>query len=323
MNRKKMVIALGGNALQIAGSEMSATSQIEALRIACEHIVRIYESGYDIALVHGNGPQVGAIFNAFDSGKMPFDVCVAMSQGYIGYHLQQILREAFLSHGYDIPVATVLTEVLVDKDDPAFENPTKPVGGFYDEETAKAIAERSGYVMIEDAGRGYRRAVPSPVPQAIVEIKSIKKLAEEGIVIACGGGGIPVIAGDSTANMAPHECGEREAAVPSVLRGVEAVIDKDYAACLLAEELDADLLLILTAIEYAAINYGKSNQQNLSKVSADDVLKYAEEGHFAPGSMLPKMLAAAKFARTGKSALITSPDKAADAVSGKTGTIVN
>lgn len=321
MNRKKMVIALGGNALQIAGSEMSATTQIEALKLACEQVVKIYELGYDIALVHGNGPQVGAIFNAFDSGDMPFDVCGAMSQGYIGYHLQQILREKFLSHGYDIPVATVLTEVLVDENDPAFENPTKPVGGFYDEDSAKEIAERSGYVMMEDAGRGYRRVVPSPMPQYIVEIKSIKKLAEDGVVIACGGGGIPVISGDSAGKIAAGG-GKKGNAIPSALRGVEAVIDKDYAACLLAEELDADLLLILTAIEYAAINYGKPNQQNLREVSSDDVLKYAEEGHFAPGSMLPKMLAAAKFAKMGKLALITSLDNAADAVAGKTGTVV-
>ena len=308
----KLVIALGGNALQTKNSAPTAEAQLEVVKQTCEYVAELSANGYELAVVHGNGPQVGRIVLASETAKdvvpvMPFDVCGAMSQGYIGYHIQQALRQALKKRGVDTPVVTLLTQVVVDGADPAFQKPTKPIGAFYNKEEAEELAATKGYTMKEDAGRGYRRVVASPIPQKIVEIGEVKKLWEDTIVVTCGGGGIPVI---------ENEDGS--------LEGVAAVIDKDYAAELLAEEVDADILMILTEVEKVAINWGKPNQANLSHMSLAEAEKYVEEGHFAPGSMLPKVKAAMKFvsANPGKKAIITSLDKAIDALKGETGTVI-
>ncbi|NCC68052.1 MAG: carbamate kinase [Clostridia bacterium] len=309
---KKLVIALGGNALQTKNSAPTAEAQLEVVKNTCEHIAEISNLGYEMAVVHGNGPQVGRMVLAFEAAKevvppMPFDVCGAMSQGYIGYHIQQALKYAISKRGNNYPVVTIATQVIVEKDDPAFENPTKPIGPFYTDEEAKQIAAEKGYAMREDAGRGWRRVVASPLPRRIVEIDAVKKLWDTTVVITCGGGGIPVVEN-----------------ADGTLEGVAAVIDKDYAAELLAEQIDADILMILTEVEKVAINYGKPNQENLSHLSLADAARYVEEDHFAPGSMLPKVQAAMKFIRANpdKKAIITSLDKAIDALNGITGTVV-
>ncbi|MDF2654098.1 MAG: carbamate kinase [Bacillota bacterium] len=311
MCKGKIVIALGGNALQAFGSPPTAECQLEVVRKTSDYIAQIVTSDYEIALVHGNGPQVGRILLASETAKdvvppLPFDVCGAMSQGYIGYHLQQGMHEALVKvkKGH-IPVITVVTQMLVDGDDPAFENPTKPIGPFYSEEEAQKLTEEKHYVMREDSGRGWRRVVPSPIPKRIVEIDTIRRLWDSTIVVFAGGGGIPVI---------EHEDGSFE--------GVAAVIDKDYAAELLAEEIGVDTLLILTEVEKVSINYNKPNQQDLDEMTINDARRFIEEGHFAPGSMLPKVQAAMKFAESapGKTAIITSLYKAVDALEGRTGT---
>lgn len=306
----KIVIALGGNALQSKDSAPTAEGQLEVVKKTCERIADISCNGYEIAIVHGNGPQVGRILLASETAKdvtpaMPFDVCGAMSQGYIGYHIQQALKYALSLRNINIPVLTVATQIIVDKEDPAFQNPTKPIGAFYTEEEANKLKEEKGYNMKEDAGRGWRRVVASPLPRKIVEIDAIQDLWDSSIVISCGGGGIPVVE-----NM------------DGTLEGVAAVIDKDFAAELLAEKVDADILMILTEVEKVAINWGKPNQQNLDKMSLKEAVQYIEEGQFAPGSMLPKVEAAMKFVRTypNKKAIITSLDKAIEALEGKTGT---
>ncbi len=306
----RIVIALGGNALQSKDSQPTAEGQLEVVKKTCEHIADISCNGNEIAIVHGNGPQVGRILLASETAKdvtpaMPFDVCGAMSQGYIGYHIQQALKYALSSRNINFPVVSVATQIVVDKNDPAFQNPTKPIGAFYTEEEAKVLTEEKGYNMKEDAGRGWRRVVASPIPKKIVEIKAIQDLWDSAIVISCGGGGIPVVE-----NM------------DGTLDGVAAVIDKDFAAELLAEKVDADILMILTEVEKVAINWGKPDQQNLDKMSLKDAVRYIDEGQFAPGSMLPKVEAAMKFVRTypDKRAIITSLDKAIDALEGKTGT---
>lgn len=309
---EKIVIALGGNALQSGKGAATAEAQLEVVKKTCEHIAEISARGYEMGVVHGNGPQVGRILLASETAKdvtpaMPFDVCGAMSQGYIGYHLQQGLRYALKSRGADIPVVTVATQMVVDSDDPGFTNPTKPIGPFYSEEEAKALQEEKGYSVKEDAGRGWRRVVASPIPKKIVEIDAINRLWDSTVVISCGGGGIPVI--------------EKE---DGQLEGVAAVIDKDFAAELLAEKVDADVLMILTEVEKVAINFNKPNQENLSNLTLDEAAKYCDEGQFAPGSMLPKVQAAMKFveAYPEKKAIITSLDKAIDALEGKTGTVI-
>lgn len=308
----KIVIALGGNALQSKNTEPTAEGQLKVVKNTCERIADICEAGYEVAIVHGNGPQVGRILLTYESAQevtppMPFDVCGAMSQGYIGYHIQQALRYALNVRNLDYPVLTVATQVVVDENDPRFQNPTKPIGSFYTEEEAKAIQAEKGYVMKEDAGRGWRRIVPSPLPQRIVEIEAIKSLWDSAIVISCGGGGIPVVE-----KMDGH------------LEGVAAVIDKDFVAELLAEQVDADVLMILTEVEKVAVNWGKPDQKDLDHMSLKEASKYVEEGQFAPGSMLPKVEAAMKFARTypTKKAIITSLDKAMDALEGRTGTTI-
>lgn len=308
----KIVVALGGNALQSKDSQPTAEGQLEVVKRTCEHIADISSQGYELAIVHGNGPQVGRILLASETAKdvtpaMPFDVCGAMSQGYIGYHIQQALKYALSTRNVHFPVLTVATQIIVDKNDMAFQNPTKPIGPFYSEEEAKVLETEKGYTMKEDAGRGYRRVVPSPMPKKIVEIDAIQDLWDSSIVISCGGGGIPVIE-----NM------------DGTLEGVAAVIDKDFAAELLAEKVDADVLMILTEVEKVAINWGKADQKNLCSMSLKEATKYIEEGQFAPGSMLPKVEAAMKFVRTypNKKAIITSLDKAIDALEGKTGTVI-
>ncbi len=308
----KLVIALGGNALQTKNSAPTAEAQLEVVKQTCEYIAELTASGHELVVVHGNGPQVGRIVLSSETAKdvvppMPFDVCGAMSQGYIGYHIQQALRQALAKRDLSIPVVTLITQMVVDASDPAFRNPTKPIGGFYTKEEAEEIAATKGYDMKEDAGRGWRRVVASPLPKKIVEINEVKKLKDDTIVITCGGGGIPVV--------------EKE---DGSLEGVAAVIDKDFAAELLAENVDADILMILTEVEKVAINWGKPTQENLSTLSLADAARYVEEGHFAPGSMLPKVQAAMKFvqANPGKKAIITSLDKAIEALEGKTGTVV-
>lgn len=310
VNMEKIVIALGGNALQSGKEDATAENQLKVVKKTSEKIAEISKKGYEIAVVHGNGPQVGRILLASERAKdvtpaMPFDVCGAMSQGYIGYHLQQGIKYALNKAGKNIPVVTIATQMIVEKNDPAFDKPTKPIGPFYDKEEAELLAKEKGYQMKEDAGRGYRRVVPSPMPRRIVEIDAIKRLWDSTIVISCGGGGIPVIEN-----------------ADGSLEGVAAVIDKDFAAELLAEKVNADVLLILTEVEKVAINYNKPNQQNLDRMSLAEAATYCKEGQFAPGSMLPKVEAAMKFVRTfpDKKAIITSLDKAVEALSGNTGT---
>ena len=309
---KRIVIALGGNAL---GKNLP--EQMEAVQHTARAIVDLIEQGNEVIVVHGNGPQVGMIANAMteltrsDPQKYipcPLSVCGAMSQGYIGYDLQNALREEMERRGITRGVATVLTQVEVDPEDPAFENPTKPIGSFMTEDEAEQLKRDRGYDFVEDSGRGYRRVVAAPKPRRIVELDTISSLvAADHVVIACGGGGIPVL---PTGN---HH-----------LKGAAAVIDKDFAAELLAESLDADYLVILTAVEKVAVNFGKPDQQWLDELTPETAGKYVDEGQFAPGSMLPKVQAAVKFAESkpGRSALITLLDRAADGIAGKTGTIV-
>lgn len=308
---EKIVIALGGNALQSGKGEATAEAQLEVVKKTCEYIADISCKGYEVGIVHGNGPQVGRILLASETAKevtpaMPFDVCGAMSQGYIGYHIQQALRFALAQRNHPVPVSTLETQVVVNGDDPGFKNPTKPIGPFYSEEEAKALEKEKGYSIKEDAGRGWRRVVASPIPKKIVEIDAIRRLWPTTITVSVGGGGIPVI----------------EKADGS-LEGVAAVIDKDFGAELLAEEVDADTLMILTEVEKVAINFNKPNQENLGELTMADAKKYIEEGQFAPGSMLPKVQAAMKFIRSNpsKKAIITSLDKAVEALEGKTGTV--
>lgn len=306
--KDKIVVALGGNALGNTPEE-----QIQAVRHTAKPIVDLIADGHEVIIAHGNGPQVGMINLAMDvaskssaaTPEMPFPECGAMSQGYIGYHLQNAIREELLERDMQIPVATVVTQVIVDKNDSAFENPTKPVGAFYSKEEAEKLMTEKGFVMKEDAGRGYRRVVASPLPIDVAEKETIKTLVDNNqVVIAVGGGGIPVYAEGNK------------------LIGIPAVIDKDFASAKLAEILDADYLIILTAVEQVAINFGKENEQWISTLTINEAEKYIEEGHFAPGSMLPKVKAAISFAESkeGRKALITSLEKASAGIAGQTGT---
>lgn len=307
---KKIVIALGGNALGKTPYE-----QLELVRETAKPIVDLIQEGNQVVIAHGNGPQVGMInlglATAAQTGAiksdMPFPECGAMSQGYIGYHLQNAIGNELVSRGLDKEVSTVVTQVLVDENDPAFQNPTKPVGGFYDKDVAMKIQREKGYKMVEDAGRGYRRVVPSPKPIDVIEKKTVERLIAAGnVVITVGGGGIPVVRRDG------------------LLYGTPAVIDKDYASEKLAELIDADMLIILTSVEKVAINFGKPNEEWLSSLTPDEARKYSDEGQFAPGSMLPKVKACVQFAESkkGRVAVITSLDKALQALNGETGTWV-
>ena len=309
---KRIVIALGGNAL---GKNLP--EQMQAVKETSKAIADLIEAGHQVVIAHGNGPQVGMIQNAFAAYRkqepgadvMPLSMCVAMSQGYIGYDLQNALKEELLNRGLQQGVATVLTQVVVDENDPAFRHPTKPIGAFMAKEEAEKMAREKGWSVVEDAGRGWRQVVASPKPMAVVELTTIKTLAEAGsVVIACGGGGIPVIATNR------HH-----------LKGAAAVIDKDFASELLAEHLNADMLIILTAVEKVAINFNKPDQKWLDTMTPDEARAYMAEGQFAPGSMLPKVEAAVKFAESkpGRTALITLLEKARDGIDGKTGTRIS
>ena len=309
---KSIVIALGGNAL---GSNLP--EQMAAVKQTAKAIADLIEDGHQVILSHGNGPQVGMIQKAMaeltrsEPEKYipcPLSVCVAMSQGYIGYDLQNALREELLDRGIQKGVATVLTQVEVDPADPAFAHPTKPIGAFMTKEEADKLVAQRDYQVVEDAGRGWRRVVASPRPQSIVEIESIRDMVEAGlVVVACGGGGIPVFKTEG------HH-----------LKGAAAVIDKDFASCVLAQQLEADTLIILTAVEKAAVNFGKPNQKWLDALTPEEAEEYMAQGHFAPGSMLPKVQAAVEFARSGqgRSALITLLEKARDGVAGRTGPVI-
>ena len=309
---KRIVIALGGNAL---GKNLP--EQMAAVKNTARAIVDLIEQGNEVVVAHGNGPQVGMIQEAMalltrsDPDRYvpcPLSVCVAMSQGYIGYDLQNALREEMLDQGIDKGVSTVLTQVEVDPDDPAFARPTKPIGSFMTKEEADRMVADRGYQVVEDAGRGYRRVVASPRPRGIVELDTIRSLvAANHVVIACGGGGIPVFRTDG------HH-----------LKGAAAVIDKDFAAARLAEQLDADTLIILTAVEKVAVNFGKPDQEWLSELTPETAARYIAEGQFAAGSMLPKVQAALEFAQSaeGRTSLITLLEKASAGIAGTTGTIV-
>lgn len=309
MGKKRIVIALGGNAL---GKNLP--EQYLAVQETSKAIADLIEAGNEVIISHGNGPQVGMINNAMAAYSKtepshpaitPLSVCVAMSQAYIGYDLQNALKEELLNRGIKKNVATVITQVRVDENDPAFEHPTKPIGQFMTKEEADAAVASSGIQVTEDAGRGYRRVVASPKPAEIIEIDTVKDLLNAGeVVIASGGGGIPVI------RQGNH------------LKGVGAVIDKDFASCLLAQQLNADFLIILTAVEKVALRFGTPEETWLDAISVEDAKQYMEEGHFAPGSMLPKVQAAVEFAESGegRTALITLLQKAKDGVNGTTGT---
>ena len=309
--KKRIVIALGGNALGTTLPE-----QARAVRITAKAIVDLIEQGNEVIVAHGNGPQVGIINNGMialthedqTQGITPLSVCGAMSEAYIGYDLQGALREELLNRGMEKPVCTIVTQTVVDKDDPAFLDPTKPIGKFLSEEEAREVAEKTGYIMKEDAGRGWRRYVASPRPIDIVEIPCIRILSDGGaVVIACGGGGIPVMVEGN------H------------LRGAAAVVDKDFASALMADRLDADMLIILTAVEKVAVNFRKENEKWLDSLTPEEADEYIAQGQFAPGSMLPKVQAAVQFAQSkpGRTALITALEKAKDGIEGKTGTLVH
>ena len=306
----KIVIALGGNALGNTPEE-----QLNLLENVSKIIVDLVKEGNEIVLTHGNGPQVGQILLAMDyaangevkTPSMPFAECGSMSQGYIGYQLQQCLQNELRNQHIKKDCVTVVTQVLVDKEDKAFQNPTKPIGKFYSKEEADIIANEKGYTFVEDAGRGYRRVVASPQPKDILEKKVIKLLVDNGnLVIAVGGGGIPVIK-------------ENEKVC-----GVAAVIDKDRSAALLAKEIDADMLLILTAVPKVCINFNTENEKELDKMTIAEAQKYMEEEQFAKGSMLPKVEACVEFVKSSptKKAIIGSLEKAKDAISGKSGTVI-
>ena len=309
---KRIVVALGGNAL---GKNLP--EQMAAVKHTSKAIVDLIAEGNEVIVAHGNGPQVGMIQEAMTqltrsnpekNIPCPLSVCVAMSQGYIGYDLQNAIREELANRDIHHGVTTVLTQVEVDPNDPAFENPTKPIGAFMTKEEADRMVAERGYTVVEDSGRGWRRVVASPKPQAIVELDTIRSLVEaDHVVIACGGGGIPVY----------HTEGHH-------LKGAAAVIDKDFAAARLAEQLDADALVILTAVEKVAIHFGKPDQTELDELMPETAQRYIEAGEFAPGSMLPKVQAALQFAQSGpgRMSLITELDRAADGIAGKTGTIV-
>ena len=312
MAKKRIVMALGHNAL---GTNLP--EQKEAAAKTSKMIADFIQDGWQVAVVHSNAPQLGMIHTAMNEfGKQhegytsaPMSVCSAMSQGYIGYDLQNALKEELLNRGLQQGVATVLTQVVVDANDPAFQHPTKPIGAFMTKEEAEKMAREKGWNVAEDAGRGWRQVVASPKPMAVVELTTIRALADAGmVVIACGGGGIPVIAVER------HH-----------LKGAAAVIDKDFASELLAEQLNADMLIILTAVEKVAVNFNKPDQKWLDAMTPEEARAYMAEGQFAPGSMLPKVEAAVKFAESkpGRAALITLLEKARDGIDGKTGTLVS
>ena len=304
---------MGGNALQEPQMPATAENQLEVVKRTSEIIADIKcIFGYELAIAHGNGPQVGRLLLATETASgvtpaMPLNVCIAMTQGYIGYHIQKGLTYALAKRNRILPVVTLITQVVVDPNDPAFLNPTKPIGPFYSEEEANRLMQEKNFTMREDAGRGWRRVVASPMPKRIVEIHSIKELWDSTIVVTVGGGGIPVV--------------EKE---DGSLEGIAAVIDKDLAAERLAEEVGADILLILTEVEKVSLNYHRPQQRELDRLTVGECERFIAEGHFAPGSMLPKIQAGMMFAKIpGKQAIITSLDKAVAALKGETGTLIS
>ncbi len=306
---KRIVVALGGNALGKTPSE-----QLELVKLTAKHIIDLVEEGNDVIITHGNGPQVGMINLAMEtshkvdnSPSMPFAECGAMSQGYIGYHLQQSLRAELQKRNLKRGCITIITEVEVDKNDPAFQNPTKPIGTFYTKEEADKLIEE-GYTVKEDAGRGYRRVIASPVPLQILESSIINNLYQNGnIVIACGGGGIPVVKDDKT----------------NSYRGIDAVIDKDKTSAKLATIIQADILLILTAVDQVALGFNTENPKFINKMTIDEAEYYIKKGEFAKGSMLPKVEACLDFVKNSKGkAIITSLDNAKEALIGSAGTVI-
>jgi len=309
----KIVLALGGNALQADPKDKTAEAQLKTCKETAVSIVDLIEDGHIVSIVHGNGPQVGQIVATVEDAlkqnssnvMFPFDVCGSFSQGYIGYHLQNAIAEELNKRGIKKAVGTIVTQVVVDKNDGGFQNPTKPIGSFYTKEMAEKFEKEQGFIMKEDAGRGYRRVVASPKPIDVIEKHIIKELVDNGtVVISCGGGGIPVISEDGQ------------------VKGVPAVIDKDFAAEKLAEILDADCLLILTAVDRVCVNFNKPDQKELPEVNLQDLDKYIAEGQFAPGSMLPKVEACKKFVMSDdkKIAMIASLSKAKEALKGLSGT---
>lgn len=312
---KTVVVALGGNAIKKADEKGTAEEQLRNLRVTCGQIVEIIKRGYKVVITHGNGPQVGNLLIQQEEGSrlvppQPLDIVGSMTQGQIGYMLQQTLINRLKEAKLDVPVATIVTQVLVNKNDPDFQNPSKPVGPFYTEQEAKRLEKEKGYVIkkVKPGGkRPYRRVVPSPDPITIVEKDIIKMLVNGGVVvIASGGGGVPVIMQDGN------------------LKGVEAVIDKDLAGERLAEVVGADILLILTDVEKVKLNYGKPNERDLSRMTLEEAKRYLKQGHFLPGSMKPKVIACIRFLEFGgEKAIITSLDKAIEALDGKTGTLIS
>ncbi len=313
MREQTIVVALGGNAILQPGQRGTVQEQLENVNIACEHLVKIIASGkYGIVIAHGNGPQVGNVLlqNEMTSSlipPMPLDVCVAATQGTIGYMIQQTLANHLRAAGLQHNITTIITQVIVDEDDPAFKNPTKPVGPFYNLSEAQKLRQDRGWVIIEDSDRGYRRVVPSPRPLAIQETRIIKHmLADSEIVIAVGGGGIPVVREE-----------DRN------LRGIEAVIDKDLAAARLADDINAEVLMILTDVEQVMLNYGSVNEVGIKRMTVDEAEHYLREGQFGQGSMQPKVEAGIGFIKAGgEKTIITALNKVSEALAEKAGTII-
>ncbi len=311
MDSRLIVIAIGGNSLIEDKNHVTVAAQYEAARKTAHHIAKLIERGHKVVIVHGNGPQVGYILLRAEYARkilhtVPLDSCVADTQGAIGYQLQRAFYNEFRELGIEKDVVTLVTEVEVDDDDPSFENPTKPIGSFMTEEDALFHQKENGWSVIEDAGRGWRRVVPSPKPKRIIELNTIKKLvASDTLVIAAGGGGIPVVIGKDG------------------IEGREAVIDKDLAASILATSLNADLFLISTAVEKVYLNWGKSDMKALDLISKAEAEKYMGEDHFKKGSMLPKVEAIVNYlSKGGKMGIITDPEHILDAVDGKGGTVI-
>jgi carbamate kinase len=307
--RKVAVVAIGGNSLIKDANHETVEDQFDAIRETCRHIGGMIKRGWSVAITHGNGPQVGFILLRSELASdtlhtIPLDSCVADTQGSLGYMIQQCLGNELKHRRISRKVVTVVTQTLVRKNDPAFKNPTKPIGPFYTKDKAEKYRKERGWKMVEDSGRGWRHVVPSPIPLRIIEQATIRKLVRDGaVVIAVGGGGVPVVEEDGD------------------LRGVEAVIDKDYASAILAMELKADLFLISTAVEKVALNFGKTNQVFLDRMTFSEAKKYYRQGHFAPGSMGPKIKAIINYLEHGgKEAIVTNPDNLEDAFCGKTGT---
>lgn len=308
--KELIVLAIGGNSLIADKEHQSIEDQYNACLETCTHIIRLLEGGYRIVITHGNGPQVGFILRRAELSRhelhmVPLDSCGADTQGAIGYQIQKAMYNCMRGWPHRIPVATVVTQVIVDADDRAFERPAKPIGTFMDEAAAKERREKNGWNIVEDAGRGFRRVVASPVPKEILELGAIRQLVERDlVVVAVGGGGIPVVKEPD-----------------GTLVGVEAVIDKDLASSLLARKLDADMLIISTVVEKVCLNFGKPEQKALDQMTIAQAKRYINEGHFAPGSMLPKIEAVVEFLEGGgKQAIITDPPNLARAVAGETGT---